>query len=594
MSNSHFVLWAILIASGFNVGHSEARPKRSSTSALLVAAAPVTLVRSDADLFAATLAGRFAQGTDNPALAAQAWSRAFLRRPSDADLFRRALDANLEAGDVANAVRLAKLAAPNVRNEDGALVLAIDAFSAGRYSDVTRALAAHNYQPSQRVFVDHLAAYALIGQGKNAAAIELTSRSSGVPALDKMVLMSRALILNQSGRSAEAGLLFQSALDSGMSPPLGVRAYGDWLVANGRTPDAISMYQRLIKAGGLEASGFVTALTQIQTPAGANSPGDLRAVATSGLVTIAQGLAAQGRGATSTTLFNLVSYMDARSDGAAVALAEQLIAGSRGGQAAPILQRIGSASPEFLAARSELAWLTFTTDQAAAVTIARDTLKARPQSVAAQRLLADILAANRDDGEAEALYTVLIDAGHRAGQSNEEIWPLYFGRGGARERQNKWTGALSDLRFAKNAAPNVPNVLNYLGYAMADRGESLEEALVMLRSAARLRPRSGAIQDSLGWALFRAGRYEEAVSTLEIAANMAPALAEISDHLGDAYWRSGREDEARMEWARTLRLIVTPRQRDQVTLKIRDGLPALNAPTPTRAVAAQSGSSLVR
>jgi tetratricopeptide (TPR) repeat protein len=572
---------------------SEARPTRQPARVVDVPAAPVALIRSDTDLFSATLAGRFAQGTANPGLAAQAWSRAFMRRPADADLFERALDASLEAGDVANAVRLAKLAAPTVRNEDAALVLAVDAFAAGRYGDVSRALTAVTFQPSLRLFVDHLNAYALLGQSRNDTATELTARATGTPALDKMALMSRAMILDRAGRPAEAGILFQSSLDSGSAAPVGVRTYGDWLIANQRAPDAVTMYLRLIKAGGIEASGFSAALSQLQAPTRRNPALDLRATAANGLTTIAQGLAGQGRSASPLTLFHLIAYLDPRSDAASLALAQQLIAQSLGERAVPILERVAPASPDYFAARSELAWLTCESEPQNAIAIARQTLQLQPQSSAAQRLLADILAANRGDGEAETLYSRLIDDGHRAGQSNEEIWPLYFGRGGARERQGKWALALADLRFAKTAAPNQPNVLNYLGYALADRGESLEEALSMLRTAARLRPRSGAIQDSLGWALFQAGRYEDAVSTLETAANMAPALAEISDHLGDAYWRSGREDEARMEWARTLRLTITPEQRTRVTAKIRDGLPALTPQPPTRAIAAQSAPSLV-
>jgi tetratricopeptide (TPR) repeat protein len=572
------------------VGPVEARVSR----AVAAPAAPVTLLRNDADLFSATLAGRYAQGTDNPQLAAQAWSRAFMRRQSDGDLFKRALDANLEAGDVAAAVQLAKIAAPAFRNDRAALVLAVDAFASGRYNEVTRILGGQTFQPSLRLFVDHLSAYALLGQNKPTEAIDLTSRASGNPALDKTALMSRAMILNRAGRASEAGILFQSSLDSGSAPPIGVRAYGDWLVGNGRSSDATAMYLRLVKAGGVDASGFAASLAQVQPSNRPASSPDLRAVASNGLVTIVQGLVQNDRLGEPIAIFNLVAFLDPRSHAASVALSGQLIASSRGAIARPLLERVPATSVDYFSARSELAWLAMASAPDQAVTIARETLANRPNDTSAKRLLADILAATRSDREAETIYTALIETGRAAGQSNEEIWPLYFGRGGTRERQGNWAGALPDLRFSKAAAPNQPNVLNYLGYALADRGESIEEALSMLRTAARLQPRSGAIQDSLGWALHQAGRYEEAVATLEAAANMSPALAEISDHLGDAYWRSGREDEARMEWGRTLRLPVTAEQKQRLESKLANGLPALNAPTPARAIAAQPGSSTVR
>jgi tetratricopeptide (TPR) repeat protein len=570
----------------------DAKPTRAAARA--VPAAPVNLVRSDADLYAATLAGRYAQGTDNPALAAQAWSRAFSRRPTDGDLFARAVAANLEAGDVAQAVRLAKMGAPSLRNEDAALTLAGDAFAAGRYVDVTAALAGRSFQPSQRVFADHLAAYALLGQSKREEAVNLTARATGIGALDKATLMSRAMVLDQAGRSEEAGILFQSALDSNVKWPVGVRAYGDWLLKANRKADAIAMYQRLVRAGGLEASGFSAALAQLQTDASRPPTPDLRAVAAAGLVTIAQSLAVEGRGGAPLSMFNLIAYLDPRSDSAAVALADQLINDNRPELALPILNRFAPSSPDYLMARTELVWLVFATDQPQAVTLARETLRAKPQEAAAKRLLADVLAANRDDREAEGLYAALIDAATATAQPNDQTWPLYYGRGSSRERQGNWAGALSDLRIAKAAAPNQPSVLNYLGYAMADRGENLDEALVMLRAAVRLRPRSGSILDSLGWALYKAGRYEEAVATLETAASMEGSLAEITEHLGDAYWRTGRVEEARMEWQRTLRLETTPKQRESIGIKLRDGLPADQGVAPRRAVASQSGTTIQR
>ena len=107
---------------------------------------------------------------------------------------------------------------------------------------------------------------------------------------------------------------------------------------------------------------------------------------------------------------------------------------------------------------------------------------------------------------------------------------------------------------------------------MAERGEKLDEALALLNEAVRLRPRSGHIIDSLGWALFQLGRYAEAVDRLETALALAPGVAEIADHLGDAYWRTGREDDARLEWRRASTLDPSPELRARIDAKLRDGL----------------------
>lgn len=567
-----------------------ARPTRQ-TSARPVRATPVTLVRPDTDLFSATLAGRYAQSTDNPSLAAQAWSRAFLRRPSNVELFTRALSASLQAGDVGQAVRLAKTIAPNLRTEDGALVLAFDAFAQGRYADVTRSLAGRTFQPSQQILADHLNAYALLAQNKAEEAVNLSSRSTGIGVLDKASLMSRAIILDKAGRSDEAAILFQSAVDAGVRWPVGVRAYGDFLARTGKKADAITLYQRVARAGGSDVGGFQVASAQLETQTATRRGLDAKSAASAGLLTIAKSLASDGRGGPPLAMFNLLIYLDPNSDPARLALADQLIADKKDAQAGVILRRIAPTSTDYLSARTELIWSVFESNQSEAVALARQTVAAVPDVPFASRLLADVLSANRNDSEAEAIYTKLIDEAKAQNQPNEIMWPLYFGRGGARERQDKWALALADLRIAKTAAPNQPNVLNYLGYALADRGESIDEALVMLRAAVRLRPRSGSILDSLGWALYKSGRYEEAVATLETASSMEGGLAEISEHLGDAYWRSGREDEARIEWARALRLETTQKQKDAIAVKLRDGLPPDPNASARRAVAAQSSTS---
>jgi tetratricopeptide (TPR) repeat protein len=575
---------------GGHAAYAQNRPTTRMTAARPAPAAPVTLVRPETDLFSATLAGRYAQGTDNAALAAQAWSRAFMRRPGDVELFSKALTANLQIGDVANAIRLSKALAPSLRTDDAVLVLSVDAFTNERYGEVSRLLSGRSFQPSQRVLADHLNSYALLGQGKNDDGVNASSRSSGLGPIDKAALMSRAIIHDQAGRSEEAEILFQSAIDGGVRWPVGVRAYGDLLLRSGKKSQAIGLYQRVARAGGNEAGGFLVAKARAEADLTPRKPA-LRAAASAGMISLAQSLAGEGRGGPPLATLNLFATLDPSSDGARLAVADQLVGENKNALALPILRQIGPTSLDYMAARNELVWAVFETNKSEAVALARETVAALPNQAAAMRLLADVLAANRNDQEAEGLYTRLIDSGKASGETNEVLWPLYFGRGGARERLGNWPAARDDLRLAKTAAPNQPSVLNYLGYALADRGESIEEALTLLRAAVRLRPRSGSILDSLGWAQFKAGRYEEAVATLEKASSLEGNLAEISEHLGDAYWRTGRQDEARIEWARTLRLETTPSQREAVSRKLQVGLPADPNAAAARAVAVQSGVS---
>jgi Flp pilus assembly protein TadD len=76
----------------------------------------------------------------------------------------------------------------------------------------------------------------------------------------------------------------------------------------------------------------------------------------------------------------------------------------------------------------------------------------------------------------------------------------------------------------------------------------------MIRKAVELRPNDGNIVDSLGWALYKLGRYDQAVEQLEHAVLLRPEVPEINEHLGDAYWRVGRILEARFQWSHAIDL----------------------------------------
>src|SRR5690606_5409856 len=135
---------------------------------------------------------------------------------------------------------------------------------------------------------------------------------------------------------------------------------------------------------------------------------------------------------------------------------------------------------------------------------------------------------------------------------DDQNWRLHFARAAARDSLGRWGDAEADLRQALALAPDQPDVMNYLGYTWVDRGENLQEGMALIRRAAELRPSSGAIVDSLGWAHYRLGDYRQAVLFLERAVELEPGSATLNDHLGDAYWRLGRRTEARFQWRRAL------------------------------------------
>jgi Flp pilus assembly protein TadD len=94
----------------------------------------------------------------------------------------------------------------------------------------------------------------------------------------------------------------------------------------------------------------------------------------------------------------------------------------------------------------------------------------------------------------------------------------------------------------------------------------------MIEKAAVARPDSGFILDSLGWVLYRLGRYSEAVDPMEIAASLAATDPVVNDHLGDVLWAVGRRTEARFQWSRALSFDPAAEDLSRIRRKLEVGL----------------------
>lgn len=99
--------------------------------------------------------------------------------------------------------------------------------------------------------------------------------------------------------------------------------------------------------------------------------------------------------------------------------------------------------------------------------------------------------------------------------------------------------------------PGDGNVLNALGYTLADRKQQLPRAERLIREALSQRPDSAAFLDSLGWVRFRRGDRAAALPLLERAWRVSRE-PEIAAHWGEALWASGDKAQARSVWARAL------------------------------------------
>ncbi|MDH5797960.1 MAG: tetratricopeptide repeat protein, partial [Paracoccaceae bacterium] len=176
--------------------------------------------------------------------------------------------------------------------------------------------------------------------------------------------------------------------------------------------------------------------------------------------------------------------------------------------------------------------------------------------------LGDVLRRLERNVEAVAAYDKAVALHEASGQEN---WLVYFTRGISLERIGEWERSEADLRKALELRPDQPQVLNYLGYSLVELQVKLDEALDMIARAVDARPNDGYITDSLGWVLYRLGRYDEAVGHMERATELMPVDPIVNDHLGDVYWAVGRYREARFQWERAMSF--EPEEKDAMRIR---------------------------
>ena len=238
--------------------------------------------------------------------------------------------------------------------------------------------------------------------------------------------------------------------------------------------------------------------------------------------------------------------------------------------ASEVYETIPQSSPSFVRAelgRAEA--LRALGNEDAEAEVLKQLVKTRPEEAGAHIALGDGMRRRERYEEAIEAYTnalaLLPDDAAR-------LWPIYFTRGIAYERSDRWPEAEADLRKALDLNPGQPQVLNYLGYSFLEMRTNLDEAMEMIREAVEARPQDGYITDSLAWGLYRLRRFDEAVEPMERAVELMPVDPIVNDHLGDVYWAVGREREAIFQWRRAQSFDPEPEDAERIRRKLDIGL----------------------
>lgn len=142
----------------------------------------------------------------------------------------------------------------------------------------------------------------------------------------------------------------------------------------------------------------------------------------------------------------------------------------------------------------------------------------------ARELLKSLLVKDPDNAEARMQYAVIS------------------------ERENDIAAAEESFRYLLSKRPDNANVLNYLGYSLADRGLKLDEAELLIMGAVSLEPENGAFLDSLAWVRFKRGNLPGARDAIKRAVKAVYDDAVIWAHAGDIYAAGGDNAGAWLAW----------------------------------------------
>jgi len=157
-------------------------------------------------------------------------------------------------------------------------------------------------------------------------------------------------------------------------------------------------------------------------------------------------------------------------------------------------------------------------------------------AIDAMRAKAVLLASVEARDEALTYYDKLVE--FRPGDER-----LALSRAELLVRMGRIDEALAAYDDAVSRWPKSALSLNAYGYTLADRTDRYREAEKLISKALRYEPDNPAIIDSMGWVLFKRGRYEEALAELERAWAGMPD-PEVAAHIVETLVAMDRHEEA--------------------------------------------------
>jgi tetratricopeptide (TPR) repeat protein len=524
-------------------------------------------------LAGALLSGRAAAASDNFAQIADSYERALLVDPENPFFRELAMQGNLLTGNFERAAELAALiSATDQGSQVANIILQADEFERRAFDAALGAVADGRLTGALTDLAAE--AWAHVGLGRVSDALTTFERALDErPELAPFALYLKALMLAYVGDLESASAILSGDAEGPVSlTRRGVLAHLAILSQLGQFDIALELAEDMFGAHPEEDAALVVDALR----AGQTIPFTVVRNATDGMAEVYLMLSAAllgDRGGDWLPLIYARLALALRPDnGDAILLTGQLLERYQQFELAQdVYQSLPATHPQFLAARLGQANALFATgDKDGAIAKLQALTEARPDSVLAFTALGDMLRREERYAEAEAAYAAALDL---IGTPEERHWVLLYTRAIALERMGEFDRAEPIFRQVLEFVPDEPQVLNYLGYSLVEARRNLDEALEMIERAVAGDPESGYITDSLGWALFRLGRFDEALPVMERAVELLPADPILNDHLGDVYWAVGRYREARFQWRRAISFAPHPDlDLDRVRRKLELGL----------------------
>ncbi|NDV27207.1 tetratricopeptide repeat protein [Desulfovibrio sp. JC010] len=145
---------------------------------------------------------------------------------------------------------------------------------------------------------------------------------------------------------------------------------------------------------------------------------------------------------------------------------------------------------------------------------------------------------------------------------------ILFQLGVLEEQEGNLDRTLQYMEQIISSYPDHADALNFVGYILAERGEQLDRAMVLISRANRLEPDNGYILDSLAWVNYRLGNFEEAWKIIKRAVSLRDKQPELWDHYGDIAAALGKKKSAAKGYRKALKL--EPQNAEQIRRKLEE------------------------